>query len=99
LATLKLRPRRGHDLRRTFITLARVDGARGDLLESMTHALRDDIISIYTTFPWPALCAEVEKLNVSVREGRFSRLTFGALLPALLPPSEKALGDPSGIRK
>ena len=37
LATLKLRARRGHDLRRTFMTLAQVDGARRDLLEAVTH--------------------------------------------------------------
>jgi hypothetical protein len=29
-AVLELRPRRGHDLRRTFITLAQVDGAQKD---------------------------------------------------------------------
>ena len=70
LAALNIRPRRGHDLRRTFITLAQVDGARRDLLETITHGPRGDIINVYTTFPWPALCAEVQKLNVSVREGQ-----------------------------
>jgi integrase len=67
LKRLGLRPRRGHDLRRTFITLAQVDGARRDLLECVTHGPRGDIISIYSTFPWPALCAEVAKLNVEIR--------------------------------
>jgi integrase len=38
LERLGLRARRGHDLRRTFITLARADGARADLLEMITHA-------------------------------------------------------------
>jgi hypothetical protein len=51
LTTLKLRPRRGHDLRRTFIALAQVDGARRDHLETITHGPRGDIISVYTTFP------------------------------------------------
>lgn len=51
---LKMRRRRGHDLRRTFITLAQVDGARQDLLQSITHGPRGDIVSVYT-FPWPAL--------------------------------------------
>jgi hypothetical protein len=69
LDLLKLRPRRGHDLRRTFITLAQVDGARRDLLE-IAQGPRGDIINVYTTFPWPALCAEVQKLHVNVREGR-----------------------------
>jgi integrase len=69
LELLKLRPRRGHDLRRTFVTLAQVDGARRDLLETISHGPRGDIVSVYTTFPWPALCAEVEKLRISIREG------------------------------
>jgi integrase len=37
LATLGLRHRRGYDLRRTFISLARTDGARADLLKLVTH--------------------------------------------------------------
>jgi integrase len=37
LETLVLRNRRGHDLRRTFITLAQVDGARRDLLQAIPH--------------------------------------------------------------
>jgi hypothetical protein len=69
LDLLKFRQRRGHDLRRTFITLAQVDGARRDLLEAMTHGPRGDIISVYTTFPWPALCAEVAKLQIELRSG------------------------------
>lgn len=51
LERLNLRSRRGHDLRRTFITLARADGARADLLEMITHAPRGDIINIYTSMP------------------------------------------------
>jgi integrase len=69
LELLQLRPRRGHDLRRTFITLAQVDGARRDLLETISHGPRGDIISVYSTFPWPALCDEVAKLRVFLREG------------------------------
>jgi integrase len=68
LTLLNLRRRRGHDLRRTFITLAQVDGARRDLLETISHGPRGDIVSIYTTFPWPALCAEVVKLGIELRK-------------------------------
>jgi integrase len=57
LALVGLRPRRGHDLRRTFITLAQVDGARKDILEAISHGPRGDMVSVYTTFPWPVLCA------------------------------------------
>jgi integrase len=69
LGLVKLRARGGHDLRRTFITLAQVDGARRDLLETITHGPRGNIISVYSSFPWPALCAEVEKLRVSLKAG------------------------------
>jgi hypothetical protein len=49
--------------------VAQVDGARRDLFEAMTHGPRGDIISVYTTFPWPALCAEVAKLQIELRSG------------------------------
>jgi hypothetical protein len=46
LELLGLRRRRGHDLRRTFITLAQVGGAHRDLLETITHGPRGgDIIN------------------------------------------------------
>lgn len=61
--------RRGHDLRRTFITLAQVDGADRFKLEAVTHGPRGEIIDQYTSFPWPTLCAEVAKLNVAIRKG------------------------------
>src|SRR6266568_5966633 len=56
LKRLGLRHRRGHDLRRTFITLARVDCARKVLLEIITHSQRGNIIDIYTSMPWASLC-------------------------------------------
>jgi len=73
LELLKLRPRRGHDLRRTFITLAQVDGARKDILEAISHGPRGDIVSVYTTFPWPVLCAEVAKLKIEPAVVRIPR--------------------------
>ena len=88
LETLGLRKRRGHDLRRTFITLAQVDGVRRDLLETITHGPRGDIVNVYTSFPWPALCEEVRKLKIELREGQLSTGTFGALLHPLLQSSE-----------
>jgi hypothetical protein len=48
----------------TATLLAQVDGARRDLLETITHGPRGNIINVYTTFPWPALCAEVAKLKI-----------------------------------
>lgn len=81
LAKLGLRARRGHDLRRTFITLAQVDGARREILNSVTHGRSaTDIMSLYTTWPWPALCAEVAKLKLTLRPRVAANLvgiTFG----------------------
>ena len=48
LARLGLRHRRGHDLRRTFVTLCRVDGAREDPLEMISHNPGGNMY-IYTT--------------------------------------------------
>ena len=79
LDTLGLPRRRGHDLRRTFITLAQVDGARRDLLETISHGPRGDIINVYTTFPWPSLCDEVAKLKIELRQGIVLDGDFGSL--------------------
>src|SRR5262245_7615672 len=64
------RARRVHDARRTFISLSLADGARRDILRWVTHGPEGDIVGLYTTLPWRARCAEVEKLRIDVREGR-----------------------------
>jgi len=64
LATLGFRHRRGHDLRRAFISLARSDGARADVLRRVTHKPPPEVFEGYTTFEWPVVCAEVVKLKV-----------------------------------
>ena len=51
LQRLGLRKRRQQDMRRTFISLARTDGARADVLERVAHAPRGDIMNLYTTLP------------------------------------------------
>ena len=56
LDRLGMRRRRQHDLRRTFISLARADGARKDILETITHGERGDIMDSYTSLPWAAVC-------------------------------------------
>jgi integrase len=65
---LVLRHRRIHDLRRTGITLAREDGAQKDTLRASTHGGAMDIMDVYTSMGWPALCAEVAKILVRRRE-------------------------------
>jgi integrase len=65
LAALGMRHRRGHDLRRAFITLARTDGANKDMLELCTHnPSKRRSVDVYTSFPWEVFCAEVSKLKV-----------------------------------
>lgn len=65
LKTLGLRHRRGHDLRRTMISLTMEDGARKDLLKLVTHGPpQREGIDAYVTIGWGALCAEVAKLKV-----------------------------------
>jgi integrase len=85
---LGLRPRRQHDIRRTFITLARADGASKDTLRWITHGPDGEIMDEYTTLPWPALCAEVEKLNLSLRGGEVVRLAVG-----VTPVAQADCGD------
>src|SRR5262249_40971245 len=53
--------------RRTFVSLSLADGARRDILRWITHGPEGDIVSLYATLPWDALCAEVSKLRVEVR--------------------------------
>ncbi len=68
LRQLGLRPRRTHDARRTFISLAQADGAQPHILKWVTHGRPRDIVSAYTTLPWEALCGEVAKLRVQVSD-------------------------------
>jgi hypothetical protein len=81
IEALGLRHRRGHDLRRTMISLARTDGARRDILDLCTHTPHKsgNTIDLYTTFSWEALCAEVAKLQVQRHErGQLARLPLAA---------------------
>ncbi len=66
LEVIGLRTRRGHDLRRTFVTLIRVDGGRSEVLRPITHPGEKDIIGLYTTFPWPVVCDELAKLRIAL---------------------------------
>ncbi len=88
LVALGLRHRRGHDLRRTMISLARTDGARRDLLNVCTHnpGKGGSAIDLYTSYTWDALCEEVAKLNVSRgRRGDVVKLAHAAITGAVEP--------------
>jgi hypothetical protein len=65
-AALGIPGRRVHDTRHTFISLARRDGARKDVLERITHNAAGDIVDRYTTFDWAPLCEAVASLRLSL---------------------------------
>lgn len=67
----KARFRRGHDLRRTLITLARADGAIDSLLRWITHGPKpSEILDVYSSPPWESLCTEIGKLKIELLEGK-----------------------------
>jgi integrase len=69
LERLGLRCRRLHDLRRTFISLCLSDGARKDVLRWVSHGTSVDVMDLYTTLPWPALCEAVSCLRLVAHAG------------------------------
>jgi len=73
LERIGLRARRQHDARRSFISIARADGAVADTLHFATHGPDGEIMDDYTTLPWAALCAEVAKVRISLREVEMPR--------------------------
>jgi hypothetical protein len=44
-----------------------------DIVEAISHGPRGDIVSVYTTFPWPVLCAEGRKLKIEPTAVRIPR--------------------------
>lgn len=67
LLLLGMRHRRGHDLRRTMISLSRSDGADVAILKRATHKPPVEVIEGYTTYEWDVLCREVSKLKIQRR--------------------------------
>jgi hypothetical protein len=47
----------------------------------VTHGHRENIVDVYTKPPWAALCDEVKKLRLGLREGPVLGGDFRALLP------------------
>ena len=82
-----MRRRRRVDLRRTFASLVRSDGANPSIVRTVTHPSPRDILDVYTTFDWPTRCAELAKLRVSILDGELVRL--GTVL-GTLPVSRRA---------
>ena len=71
LDAIELRGRRGHDMRRAFISLALADGARREYLELITHGAPSGrgAFDLYHTPPWPSLCEAVSCLRIERRKG------------------------------
>ncbi len=84
LATLGFRERRVHDLRRTFISLARTDGAEKSILKRATHKAPRDVMEGYTTFEFEVLCREVLKLNLKLK-GRGELITLARAAGDVVP--------------
>jgi hypothetical protein len=63
LARLNLRPRRQHDLRRSFIGHAVDAGATRDRLRPGTHGLGTSILEMYDSPEWAACCEHVKRLR------------------------------------
>ena len=85
LVTLGFHHRRGHDLRRTFISLAGSDGARADILRRVTHKPPPEVFEGYTTFEWEVVCREVVKLDVVGTGAPRELATILATVPTQLP--------------
>jgi hypothetical protein len=87
------------------VTLAQVDGARRDLLETISHGPRGDNINVYSPFPCPALCAEVAMLKIAVLEGQVIQADFATTFATTQESARKlwtkkatpAGMDPAGV--
>jgi integrase len=66
LRNIGLRRRRFHDLRRSLISIAIDDGARGDILKVATHGQSKTIIDQYTSNTWKAVCEQFMCLKVEL---------------------------------
>ena len=59
-------PRRDHDLRHTFVSLARGDGAHRDMLEKVTHNAKGEMIDHYTHVDFEPKCRAVAALRIDL---------------------------------
>jgi integrase len=72
-------PQRGvHAFRHAFVSLARSDGARKDVLETVTHNARGEMIDGYTAFEWTARCEAVSCLRFELHRATITALPKAA---------------------
>lgn len=55
-----------HATRNTFLSVARSNGARKDVIESVTHNARGDIVDGYTEWEWRPLCEAVALVDFAL---------------------------------
>jgi integrase len=92
--------RGGHDLRSWFITTCQEHGAHRDLLRVITHTSKSDVMDGYTRAPWPALCAELGKLRISVLDGKVLALaTRSATRDLTLLNRWRNMATPTGFER
>ena len=79
------------------------DGAVADTLHFATHGPDGEIMDDYTTLPWAALCAEVAKVRISLREGKLIEMPRQATLASEATSAEAEFLTPvltgSGTRE
>lgn len=89
LAALGLRHRTMHNMRRTFVSLGRADGANPAVLKTVSHDhTMAEQFDMYTTFTHADRCEAVLKLRISLREGQLLRLAASSRPPS--PPLDGA---------
>jgi hypothetical protein len=98
-----LRPRRGHDARATFVTLALDDGADPGTIERLTHPPKSrSAFNLYNRGQqWAIACREVAKLDICPRSGSAvdgKDPPFGAPLGAVDAVSVEDLSASGGTR-
>ena len=70
LETVGIENKTLHATRNTFVSIARSNGAPVDVIESVTHNAKGQVIDDYTTFEWLAVCRAVALFDVTVDPNR-----------------------------
>lgn len=90
LTLLGLRKRDLYDFRRTFVSIAEDDGVSRENVEWLIHGPRGDVHDGYRSPAHSALCAEVAKIKIGLREGRVLELRRAAVAGAQPPETRSA---------
>lgn len=69
LQALGMRARRGHDFRRTLISMGQDHGARREVLEAITHKGNRTVMGMYSSFAWPTLCEAIACIELPMPGG------------------------------